>query len=422
VSDNALLITVLLLLGGALVRGYLRANARDRVLRAFAGYHVTLERTDGRLVWGNLALHSTGMELLYRSDVQDEHHVETSYILYRDEYPKIQAIYRYCDQMQGRERERRQRELARTFHPGPWQRLKRHLGSLGSPVLDSLGQAIGALVGQVQARGRHGITFSGEEYYTELNKSVVGYVGTSYDPLLERYVGTRVVVEVTEGDVVYEHVGILKDYTADFFEILDVHYPNKAAVQFHGEADCSEDGHVCLRREGDTLFVSNSGSSSLFLQRLRVGDQVLPLQAVLDMDDDLELHLPEGTAPEAEIELGVKVIRHLDWIVPRAHALIRHKAERYDPDQVFDIGFVLRLDRPVSDEERYRESLEKDPANAAYAVELGQLLFQRGAMDDAERWLQHALQYREHLADGGKLAERQLAYVRRKRGDRRPAA
>ncbi len=421
-SDNALILTALLILGGALVRGYLRGNARDRVLRDFSGYHVTLERTDGRLVWGQMALHTTGMELLYRSDVQDEHHVETSYILYRDEYPKIQAIYRYCDQMQGSEWEKRQQELTQIFHPGFWRRLGRRVGRVGSPLIDSLAQAIGVLIGQVQARSRRGITFSGEEYYTELNRSIVGYVGTSYDPLLERYVGTRVVVEVTEGDVVYEHVGILKDYTSDFFEILDVHYPNQAAVQFRGQGDCSEDSHVCVRREGETLHVSNTGAASLFLQRLRVGDQIKPLQAVLDKDDSLELHLPEGTASDAEIELGVKIIRHLDWILPRSHALIRHKAERYDPDQVFDIGFVLRLDRAQGDEERYVKSLAENPADAASAVELGQILFQRGAVDDAERWLQHALQYRQHLADGGKLAERQLAYVRRKRGARRPAA
>ncbi|HSJ52623.1 MAG TPA: hypothetical protein VLC52_02665 [Anaerolineae bacterium] len=420
--DSTLILTALLLLGGALVSGYLRGRARDRVLRDFAGYHVTLERTDGRLVWGEMALHTTGMELIYRSDVQDEHHVETSYIVYRDEYPKIQAIYRYCDQMQGPEWEQRQRELERSFHPGFWHRLARRLRNVGSLVIDSLGQAIGILVGQVQSRSRHGITSTGEEYYAQLGRSIVGYVGTSYDPLLERYVGTRVVVEVTEGDVVYEHVGVLKDYTADFFEILDVHYPNQSAIQLRGELDCSEDGFICVRREGETLHLSNPGASSLFLQRLRVGDETRSLQAVLDKDDELELHLPEGTAPDAVIELGVKVIRHLDWIVPRAHALIRHKAERYDPDQVFDIGFVLHLDRAESDEERYVKLLEENPANAAYAVELGQLLFRRGAVDVAERWFQHALQYRQHLADGGKLAERQLAYLRRKRGARRPAA
>ena len=60
-----------------------------------------------------------------------------------------------------------------------------------------------------------------------MGQNIIGYAGTQYDPLLEHYVGTKVVVEVTEGDVVHEHIGILKDYTADFLEILDVHCPTR---------------------------------------------------------------------------------------------------------------------------------------------------------------------------------------------------
>ena len=42
------------------------------------------------------------------------------------------------------------------------------------------------------------------------------------------------------------------------------------------------------------------------------------------------IYVPPAGAADAE--LAAKVIRHLDWILPRSHALIRHKAERYDPD------------------------------------------------------------------------------------------
>jgi tetratricopeptide (TPR) repeat protein len=422
VIDSTLILTALLLLGGALVSGYLKGRARDRVLLDFAGYHVTLERTDGRLVWGQLALHTTGMELVYRGDVQDEHHIETSYILYRDEYPKIQAIYRYCDHMEDDQSQRRQRDLDRSFHPTLRRRLLRRGRNMLGEMLDSVGQAIGILAGHLHSRSTKGVISSGDDYIASVGQNIVGYAGTRYDPLLEHYVGARVVVEVTEGNVVYEHVGVLKDYTADFLEILDVHYPNQSAVQLKGEHDCSEDSHLCLRREGDMLYVSNSGDYSLFLQRLRVGDQVKPLQAVLDRDDEMELHLAPDTPADAIVEISVKIVRHLDWIVPRAHAVIRHKAEHYDPDQVFDIGFVLNLDRYTKAEEQYMRLLAEKPDNAPCALELGQILFQRGAMDDAEQWFQHALKYRHNLLDGGKLADRQLIYIRRKRARRRKAA
>jgi hypothetical protein len=418
--QNPLLVTLLIMVGGALVSGYLKGRTKDRCLNGFAGYHVTLEKLDGRLVWGDMVLHSTGIELIYRSDVQDEHHVETSYIMYRDEFPQIQAIYRYCDKMDSEQWERRNRDLQHTFHPGFVRRLQRRSRNFMNLMSDSLSQAIGILVGQIQS-STQSFTSGSQDYLSQVGQNIIGYVGTKYDPLLERYVGTKVVVEVTEDGTVYEHIGVLKDYTADFLEILDVHYPNQTAVEVRDQEDCCEEQNLRVVRNEDSLHVTNIGETSMLLQRLRVGEQIKPLNAVLDKDDEVELHLPDGMAG-AIAKLDVKVVRQLDWILPRAHALIRHKAERYDPDQVFDIGVMLRLERYTDQEERYLAMLKEHPEDAASALELGRLLFQRGALDEAERWFQYALQHRTKLPDGGKLAERQLVYIQQKRSNRKRKA
>jgi tetratricopeptide (TPR) repeat protein len=109
----------------------------------------------------------------------------------------------------------------------------------------------------------------------------------------------------------------------------------------------------------------------------------------------------------------------LDWILPRTHALIRHKAERYDPDYVFDIGALLRQDHLTKDEERYLQALKENPADAASALELGQLLFQRGKVNEAERWFLQAIEHSQNLPDGGKLARRQLHYLQQKKTSRK---
>lgn len=414
--DNTLLVTLIVLLAGAIISGFLKGRERDRVLKSFSGFHVTLETVNGGLIWGEMALHPTGMELIYRSDVHDEAHIETSYILYKDEFPHIQAIYRYCDEMGGAQWERRQRQLNSTFHPGLWRRLRRRTRNFLNLMSDSLVQAIGILVGQIQASKR--ITAGSDQYLSRVSENIIGYVGTKYDPLLERYVGTRVVVEVAEGGVVYEHIGILKDYTADFLEVLDVHYPNQTAVEMGMDQDVVEDQHMRIKHEGDTLQVSNVGDSSLYLVSLKTGDREIPLNAVLDKDDSLNLHVP-AEAASGGYKLAVKVVRHLDWILPRSHALIRHKAERYDPDQVFDVGRLLRFDRYTKEEERYIEALPEDPENAAYALEVGQLLFQRGAVDEAQRWYLQALKYGTNLPDGGKLAARQLKQIEAEQAERK---
>ena len=55
----------------------------------------------------------------------------------------------------------------------------------------------------------------------------MGSVGNSFEPLLERYIGNKVVLEMIKGDKVIEYSGVLKEYTADFIEIMDINYAVK---------------------------------------------------------------------------------------------------------------------------------------------------------------------------------------------------
>ena len=45
--------------------------------------------------------------------------------------------------------------------------------------------------------------------------------------LLERYIGKRIVLEISKGDRIHEFPGVLKDYTSEFIEVLDVDYKVK---------------------------------------------------------------------------------------------------------------------------------------------------------------------------------------------------
>ncbi len=108
-----------------------------------------------------------------------------SYVLYKDEFPQIQAIYRYCDEMNAEQWEQREREIERAFHPGFWQRFRRRSRNFMNLASESLSQAIGIIVGQVRPRAGRYITDASASYLGDLGKNIVGYVGTKYDPLLE---------------------------------------------------------------------------------------------------------------------------------------------------------------------------------------------------------------------------------------------
>jgi len=55
----------------------------------------------------------------------------------------------------------------------------------------------------------------------------MGSAGTSFEPLLERYIGRRVVLELIKGEKIFKYSGVLKDYTAEFMEIMDIDYTVK---------------------------------------------------------------------------------------------------------------------------------------------------------------------------------------------------
>jgi hypothetical protein len=49
-------------------------------------------------------------------------------------------------------------------------------------------------------------------------------IGASYEPILERYIGRKVVLTITGGETKEEYSGILKDYTIEFLTVLDADY------------------------------------------------------------------------------------------------------------------------------------------------------------------------------------------------------
>ena len=92
--DLSLIITLGAIFLITLIGAYLRSIVRDRCLKSFVGFNVTLELASGKIVWGKMRLEPTGLELLYPDAIQDEKHIEASYVLYGPEYGDIQAIYR----------------------------------------------------------------------------------------------------------------------------------------------------------------------------------------------------------------------------------------------------------------------------------------------------------------------------------------
>lgn len=222
-------ITIIFIVLATAVGAFVRKRSRDKCLRDFTANMVTLEETSGKTIWGKLRVENTGLEFVYPEKHKDEQgHDEVSYILYKYEYPNIGAVIRFHDELNEQNKKAREKELKRTYHPGSWRRLKRRMLNVLRTVRDSVVEVVNLLISQAKKATPAGkMLTSQDKYVSQMKQELMGSVGTSFEPLLERYIGHKVVLELIKGDKIFEHCGVLKEYTAEFIEIMDVNYKIK---------------------------------------------------------------------------------------------------------------------------------------------------------------------------------------------------
>lgn len=223
---DPLAITIVFIVFSTLVAAVVSRTHRDKCLKDFEGDMVTLEDMSGKAIWGKLRVENTGLELIYRDKHKDKAgHDESSYILYKYEYPNIQGLIRFHDELSEEGKIERERELKRTYHPRFFRRLKRKASNILKTVRDAVAEVVNLLVSRVKKSATVGSTLTEQDkYVSQIKQELIGSVGTSYEPLLERYIGQKVVLELAKGDKVLEYPGVLKDYTGEFIEIMDVNY------------------------------------------------------------------------------------------------------------------------------------------------------------------------------------------------------
>jgi hypothetical protein len=222
-------ITIIFIVLATVIAAFIRRRSRDKCLKDFANNMVTLEETSGKTIWGKLRVENTGLEFVYSAKHEDQQgHHETSYILYKYEYPNMAVLVRYHDQLSERNKKEREKELKRTYHPTLMRRLKRKIANIFKTVRDSVMEVINLLISMAKKATPAGaVLTSQDKYVTQMKQELMGSVGTSYEPLLERYIGNRVVLELIRDETVFEYCGVLKEYTADFIEVMDVDYEAK---------------------------------------------------------------------------------------------------------------------------------------------------------------------------------------------------
>ena len=184
------------------------------------------------------------MELVYTQAHDDiDGHLESSYMLYKYEYGNISAVVRFHDYLSEEGRKERNAELKRTYHPSWTRRSRRKIANVFKTIRDSIMEVSNVLLSQAKkTTGAGSLLSTQDKYVSQMKNQVIGSADTSYEPLLEKYIGHKVVAEFSHKDQAVEMTGVLKDYTAEFFEMLDVKY-------WTGNGDNRKEADIVLPRK-----------------------------------------------------------------------------------------------------------------------------------------------------------------------------
>ncbi len=328
------LLAVIAIVTVATVLALIRTVKRDRCLMHFHDYHVSLAEKDGTVTWGTVDVANSGLELFYPDSRRSPKGFwKRSVLFFKDQYESMDGIYRSTVGLSDEQCERRARYLKRTANPGFLRRLWRQLRNWMGMIRDSVVQAVTLAIGAARTRARPGVAVltRDEEQVSTLSSEVVGHRGNAYDPILERHLFTRVIVQVTRHGVPHNYCGYLADYTKEFLEIVDAEV-NSEDAHFEPHPlnvdDDSIDG-IQISYEDDELVVTNETENMLLFKELLHDDRYIPIGAVLPVDFSARFRIGSDIDPH-RVKVIIAAAGRVDMLVPRSHAIVRHGVSALD--------------------------------------------------------------------------------------------
>jgi len=339
--------------------------SRDKCLRFFTSYHVTLESLRGHARWGHLKVFSSGVEIVYdHAFVDHRGRKKSSYMIYQSEMDQhILGLFRYHDELSAAEQQGRLRQIHHAFNPGPMRRLGRGLRNVLNTLRDAFNTAIGAVVGQYQnLHPGSTVLASQSSNVTTIGQTLLGKFANAYEPLLEQYIGRQVIMEVTDpldpNNRTVEYAGFLADYTANFIALFNVEHETMQEVTVtlpdidHGDRlppippppppgtptvelppPLKVENDLAIRIDGLQFRIRNLRSDPVVVRRLvRQGFEPLSFGMVIPPNGHLDL--PARDAHGAV--LHVEQIRCLDVIALRKYAVVRYAGELVERRGIVD--------------------------------------------------------------------------------------
>ncbi len=399
----------LLLLALMILWGLWRRR-RDPALAYFNAFPAVIEHEDGARHAGVLRVQRDGVTLEFAIPATGHNPpIPITYLHYHPEFQTIHAIYRFLDELDKKDRSRRQQQVdavadflhrRRKWHPGTWA--------------DRLIDLFVALWMKLRGRSFPHVRFL--PHPTTHGRLLVGLWGDAHNQILASHLGRPVVVRHQTQQTLHRHQGLLITYSRDFLLIAGSPISQQSRIPLNPQRGTGQEYTLRWRWQDDQLDIRNTGTYPLLLDRIQVGETSQALGMLIPPDQNFTMRL--SPPPRGDVLLFARITREADLLLPRPRAVVRHAAEMPGHLAAVDIGMALELTPEQKDEEqRLRQELHRHPENAPAALALAQLLSTQGRWDEAEHFYQHAITQARHLPDSGERAQLELEQLRVRRAE-----
>jgi hypothetical protein len=252
---------------------------------------------------------------------------------------------------------RRDKQVHRTFNPGPLRRLVRKLRNLVNTLRDAFGATITAAVGQYQKMDPRSMVLSTQgSQMTQIGQTLLGRLANAYEPLLEQYIGQPVILQVADpinpNNENTEYTGYLADYTQQYIAVFAVQTqvcetktitmpdvergdfqpplpapPIVGAPRVELPPPMTVEGCIAIRMNGLRMRLTNTDFRPIVLRRFE-RDGFEPFKIGITLAPNATLELPASQARAARITYDV--VNQVDIVAPRKVAMVRHAGEQVE--------------------------------------------------------------------------------------------
>jgi hypothetical protein len=334
--DNVFWMSVLLIFVLTVVGALIRMRQRDKCLKLFAGHHVTYVPLGGRPVWGDLVVASSGLEVLFDAPgVTGRGLMKTSTLLFPRDLARCLALCRSVHGLTDEERRSRERQIRRSFNPGPLRRLFRWVRNIINTIRDAFTRSLNVVIGRVMRTSPVAADVQVERGgITEVGATVFGALGNAYEPLLERHIGKPVILELncsgqaapsapgSAPPVLIELPGYLVDYTERFLAVFNIDHEPVESISLRLTESASGEGYA-IDLSASEVVIRCTGPDVLVVRHVASGGPRGRVDLVVSLPCSASLRLRRDGGPGEPVQLELERTRSIDIVCPRELAQVR---------------------------------------------------------------------------------------------------